>query len=77
MARDCHRPEAEGFPDFDALSLTRFRVRLPFESQLLYQLSYRPVFAGKIIRGEGAMSNDEGERGGRIYVSSRCFAFEF
>src|SRR5256714_870275 len=32
-------------------------MRLPFESQLLYQLSYRPVFAGKIIRGEGAMSN--------------------
>ena len=32
-------PEAEGFPDFDAFSLTRFRARLPFESHLLYQLS--------------------------------------
>ena len=35
------------------------------KSQLLYQLSYRPVSAGQIIRGAEGMSNGGAARGGR------------
>ena len=48
LARDYQRLVAEGFPDFDACSPARFPAGLPIKSQLLYQLSYRPVCRNKL-----------------------------
>ena len=46
------RLRAEGFPDFGAFSPARFRTGLPSKSQLLYQLSYRPVSENKLHAAE-------------------------
>lgn len=45
LARDRHQRGLEGFPEFDACSPAGFPTGLPFESQLLYHLSYGPAVA--------------------------------